>query len=108
MNEHIRQLLDQMAVLEEDLRKAAQEQENSVLFRIRGKRVEFEESVRQTHRRLKSGFFHWLVTYRPQTRCLAPTRAMHAFLSTATRLISKPDWKRPASVWAKHQPIKSS
>lgn len=72
MNEHIRQLLDHMAVLEEDLRKAVQDQESSVLFKIRGKRVEFEQSVRQTHRRLKSGFFHWLVTYRPQNLITGP------------------------------------
>jgi hypothetical protein len=49
-----------------------QDQEASVLFKIRGKRVEFEESVRQTHRRLKSGFFHWLVTYRPQNLMTGP------------------------------------
>lgn len=72
MNERIRQLLDQMAILEDDLRQAVQEQEASVLFKIRGKRVEFEESVRQTHRRLKSGFFHWLVTYRPQNLMTGP------------------------------------
>lgn len=72
MNERIHQLLDQMAVLEEDLRKAVQDQEKSVLFKIRGKRVEFEESVRQTHRRVKSGFFHWLVTYRPQNLITGP------------------------------------
>lgn len=72
MNDKIRQLLDQMAALDADLRRALQEQEANVLFKIRGKRVEFEESVRQTHRRLKSGFFHWLVTYRPQNLITGP------------------------------------
>lgn len=72
MNEKIRQLLDHMAVLEEDLRSAVQEQEAKTLFQIRGKRVEFEESIRQTHVRLKSGFFHWLVTYRPQNLITGP------------------------------------
>ncbi|MDD5333514.1 MAG: hypothetical protein PHS32_07190 [Rhodoferax sp.] len=72
MNEKIRQLLDQMSALEGDLRKAVQEQEVSALFQIKGKRVEFEASIRQAHRQLKSGFFHWLVTYRPQNLLTGP------------------------------------
>jgi hypothetical protein len=72
MNDRIRHLLDQMSLLEEDLRLALHEQEASALYRIKGKRVEFEESIRQAHRRLKSGFFHWLVTYRPQNLITGP------------------------------------
>ena len=72
MNDRIRQLLDQMAALEDDLRVALHEQESSVLFEIKGKRVEFEQSIRQAHRRLKTGFFHWLVTYRPQNLITGP------------------------------------
>jgi len=72
MNDRIRHLLDQMAALEEDLRVALQEQEAGVLFEIKGKRVEFEQSIREAHRRLKSGFFHWLVTYRPQNLITGP------------------------------------
>ena len=72
MNERIRHLLDQMSVIEEDLRVALQEQEASALFQIKGKRVEFEESIRQAHRRLKTGFFRWLVAYRPQNLITGP------------------------------------
>jgi len=72
MNERIRHLLDQMSVLEEDMRVALQEQEASALFQIKGKRVEFEQSIREAHSRLKSGFFHWLVTYRPQNLVTGP------------------------------------
>jgi len=72
MNEKIRQLLDQISALEDDLRKVVQEQESSALYKIKGKRVEFEESIRQTHLRLKKGFFHWLVTYRPQNLITGP------------------------------------
>jgi hypothetical protein len=72
MNDRIRHLLEQMSLLEEDLRLALHEQEASALYRIKGKRVEFEESIRQAHRRLKSGFFHWLVTYRPQNLITGP------------------------------------
>ena len=72
MNDRIRHLLDQMSVIEEDLRVAIHEQEASVLFQIKGKRVEFEESIRQAHRRLKTGFFRWLVAYRPQNLITGP------------------------------------
>ena len=72
MNDRIRHLMDQMSSIEEDLRVALQEQEASALFQIKGKRVEFEESIRQAHLRLKSGFFHWLVTYRPQNLITGP------------------------------------
>lgn len=46
MNERVRHLLSQMAALEDDLRLALHEQETSVLFRIEGKRVEFEQSIK--------------------------------------------------------------
>ena len=72
MNERIQHLLDQMSVIEEDLRVALQEQEANALFQIKGKRVEFEESIRQAHRKLKTGFFRWLVAYRPQNLITGP------------------------------------
>jgi len=72
MNKKIRDLLDQIAALEGDLRETVREQEASALFQIRGKRIEFETSVRQAHRRLKNNFFHWLVTNRPQNLITGP------------------------------------
>jgi len=72
MNEKIRHLLDQMSALEDDLRREVQTQEASALYQIRGKRVEFEAAVRQAHRQLKTGFFRWLVTYRPQNLITGP------------------------------------
>ena len=72
MSDRIRHLLDQMSALEEDLRVALHEQETSALFQIKGKRVEFEQSIRQAHLRLKTGFFHWLVTFRPQNLITGP------------------------------------
>ena len=71
-NERMRQLLMQMAALEEELRVSVQEQESSMLFQIKGKRIEFEHSIKQAHRQLKTGFFHWLVTYRPQNLITGP------------------------------------
>jgi len=72
MNEKIRQLLDQMSALEDDLRREVQAQEASALYQIKGKRVEFEAAVRQAHRQLKTSFFRWLVTYRPQNLVTGP------------------------------------
>ena len=72
MNERIRHLLVQMSALEEDLRVALHEQEASALFQIKGKRVEFEQSIRQAHRRLRTGFLRWLVAYRPQNLVTGP------------------------------------
>jgi hypothetical protein len=72
MNEKIRQLLDQMSALEDDLRREVQAQEASALYKIKGKRVEFEAAVRQAHRQLKTNFFRWLVLSRPQNLITGP------------------------------------
>jgi hypothetical protein len=72
MNDRIRQLLDQMTTLEDELRTALHEHEAPILFQIKGKRIEFENSIRQTHRRLKRNFFRWLVTDRPQNLITGP------------------------------------
>ena len=72
MNERISRILAQMAALEDDLKAAVHEQESRVFFQIKGKRVEFERSVKDAHRKLKKGFFHWLVTNRPQNLITGP------------------------------------
>ena len=72
MNEKIRHLLDQISALEDDLRQEVLAQEASALYKIKGKRVEFEAVVRLAHRQLKTGFFRWLVTYRPQNLITGP------------------------------------
>ena len=72
MNERIAQLLGQMAALEEELRAAVHQQESRMFFQIKGKRVEFERSVRDAHRKLRKNFFRWLVTNRPQNLITGP------------------------------------
>lgn len=72
MNERINQLLAQMAELEDELRTALHEQETRMFFQINGKRVEFERSVKEAHRKLKTNFFRWLVAYRPQNLITGP------------------------------------
>jgi hypothetical protein len=72
MNDRIQQILNQMTELEDDLRIALNEQQSSMFFQIKGKRVEFEQSIKETHKRLKTNFFRWLVTYRPQNLLTGP------------------------------------
>jgi hypothetical protein len=72
MNERIKDLLEKMTVLEDELRTALHEQETRIHFRINGKRVEFERTMKETHRRLKRGILRWIVTDRPQNFLTAP------------------------------------
>ncbi len=72
MNDTIAKILSQMAALEDELRSAVHEQENKMFFVIKGKRVEFESTVKAAHRKLKNNFFHWLVTNRPQNLITGP------------------------------------
>ena len=72
MNDNIRDLLNQLALVEEDLRQALHEQETRVFFQIKGKRVEFEHSISAMHKQLKTGFFQWLIKNRPQNLITGP------------------------------------
>ena len=72
MNDRIQQLLAQINALEDELRIAVNEQQSSIFFQIKGKRVEFEQSIKETHRKLKMNFFRWLVTNRPQNFITGP------------------------------------
>ena len=72
MNDKIRHLLNQLGKIEEELSEAIHEQETSVFFQIKGKRVEFEHSIREMHQQLKTGFFQWLVHNRPQNLITGP------------------------------------
>ena len=72
MNDRINHILIQMAALEAELRTAVHDQESRMFFQIKGKRVEFERTVQQAHRKLKTNFFRWLVTNRPQNLITGP------------------------------------
>ena len=72
MDDRIQQILNQITALEDDLRTALNEQQTSIFFQIKGKRIEFEQSIKETHKRLKTNFFSWLVTYRPQNLVTGP------------------------------------
>ena len=71
-NQRIQQLLDQITALEEELHTAVSVQQTTMFFQIKGKRVEFEQSIKKAHRRLRRNFFRWLVTDRPQNLITGP------------------------------------
>jgi hypothetical protein len=72
MNDRVHDLMNQISALEDELRTALHAQEQRMFFQIKGKRIEFEQSIRETHKRLKTGFFRWLVTNRPQNLITGP------------------------------------
>ena len=72
MNDKIRNLLDQITALEDELRVAVQEQESKLRYTMNGRRIAFEQSVREAHAKLKMNAFRWLMTVRPQNYLTAP------------------------------------
>ena len=72
MNDKIRDLLSQIAELEDQLKATLLEKESRILFSIRGKRVEFDKDVRVAHAKLKRSFLHWVTTDRPQNLITGP------------------------------------
>jgi len=72
MNERVRQLLERISALEEELRTALHEQESHVLYAIKGKTIEFEHDLRRAHRRLKIGSLRWLRRSKPRNVVSAP------------------------------------
>jgi hypothetical protein len=72
MNEKIRHILDQIKVLEEEIQSELNKQGSRWFYQIVGKRIEFERSIREKHRSLKLGIFHWFLTVRPLNYLTAP------------------------------------
>jgi hypothetical protein len=72
MNDRIRDLLAQIAVLDDELSTALHEQQSHISFVIKGKKVEFERSVREAHLRAKRSIFRWIITNRPQNFITGP------------------------------------
>ena len=72
MNPKIRQLLSQITALEDELRTALREQETHLFYQLKGKRVEFEGTIRATHRKLRMSIFRWITRDRPQNLLTGP------------------------------------
>lgn len=72
MNNRVRQIVEQIAALEEELDAAINEREQRLRYQFEGKRVVFEQAVHDAHRRVKLGIFRWFLTVRPQNYLTMP------------------------------------
>lgn len=72
MNNRIRQILDQMTALEDELQTAVEEQQERLRYQIEGRRITFEHAIREAHLKARMGIFHWFTTVRPQNYLTAP------------------------------------
>lgn len=72
MNNRIQQILDQITALEDELHTAIEQHEGRLRYEIEGKRVMFEQAIKDAHLRLKVGVFRWFLTVRPQNFLTAP------------------------------------
>ena len=60
MNARIDQLLQQIRQLEEELRAELNHRSQVVGFTLKGRRVQFEQSIKQAHKKLKYSLWRWL------------------------------------------------
>ena len=72
MNSKIQQLVEQITRLEEELNATLEEQQSRLRFQFEGRRVVFEQTVREAHQRIKLGVFSWFLTVRPQNYLTMP------------------------------------
>lgn len=72
MPNRIEDLLKQITQLEDELGATLRERQQQISYRLKGKRVEFEQSISQTHKNLKTSVFHTLFINRPQNLITAP------------------------------------
>lgn len=68
----IREILEQISVLEGELKKALEAQEERLCYRIKDRSVVFEQTIKEAHLRAKMGVFRWLLTVRPQNFLTMP------------------------------------
>jgi hypothetical protein len=72
MNNRIRQILEQITALEEELEKVVEDQQCRLNYEIKDKRVIFEQTMKAAHQRVKIGVFRWFLTVRPQNFLTMP------------------------------------
>lgn len=72
MNNRIRQILDQITALEDELQKVVEDQQGRIRYQIEDRRVVFEQTLKAAHQRVKLGVFRWFLTVRPQNFITMP------------------------------------
>lgn len=58
-NKKILELLNQMEVIEKELNEIIHQQEIQFNYQLKGKKIEFENSIKEAHKKLKIGLIHW-------------------------------------------------
>jgi hypothetical protein len=61
-NKKITELLKQMEAIEKELNEVIHQQEIQFNYQFKGKKVEFESSIKEAHKKLKIGLIHWFST----------------------------------------------
>lgn len=72
MDERVRTLLNQISELEDELRSALHEQQTRMFYRIEGRRIEFEQGIREAQAKLRHGVFKWLAESQLRNVVTAP------------------------------------
>ena len=72
MNPKIQQILSQMKQLEDELADELHQQEQKITFKLEGKRVKFEKTIKHLHQQLKTGVWRWLFGMHPLNIITAP------------------------------------
>lgn len=72
MNSRIRQILDQINTLEDELSAAIEDHRANLRYRLEGRRVVFEQAMSEAHQRVRLGVFRWFLTVRPQNYLTMP------------------------------------
>jgi len=72
MVDRIKQLVDQIKQLDNELRTELQKHENTILFELKGKKVIFSQTIKQAHLKLKTGIWPWFFGIRPRNIITAP------------------------------------
>jgi len=72
MNKQIDQLVEQITALEAELDALLEQQQSRLRYQIEGKRVVFEQAIREAHQHVKMGVFRWFLTVRPQNYLTMP------------------------------------
>ncbi len=72
MNKRIDQLVAQITALENELNELLEDRQNRLHYQIEGRRIVFEQAIREAHQRVKLGLFRWFLTVRPQNYLTMP------------------------------------
>lgn len=72
MNNRIKELVDKIQELKNELQTLIYEQESRLNYTISGKRVEFEKAIQEAHKKLKVSWFYWLFTSSPRNLLSIP------------------------------------